>query len=194
MITGSYFPNEGNIHLLAESFKKHMHLNETTQKFISESIKSLFKGNEKILGVHARGGDFNREFVNHPQHVSAEEYLETVKTEFASGNYEKIFIATDDENILKIFVGFFGNNLVFYDDVHRVFDDRGVHERESGRPMHHYRLGLELLRDVYTLVSCDSFICGLSHVSFMVRYVKESFGEQFNKVIILDDGINKLAK
>lgn len=190
MISKSYYQNAQNIHLLAESYKNHIRLNEKTQKFISKSINSHFKENDNILGIHARGGDFNQEFKNHPHHVSAKEYLDAVQKEFASGNYKKIFIATDDENILKMFINFFGDNLVFYDDVPRVSGNNGIHLQENNRPLNHYKLGLELLRDVYTLVSCDSFICGLSHVSFMVRYVKESLGEQFNKVTIINDGIN----
>lgn len=191
MVNGSYSPDANNIKILSESYKKYIHLNLNTQIYIREGITNALKYNKRILGIHARGGDFKQDNKNHPHHVSAEEYLEKAKQEFASLKYEKIFVATDDELILKKFIECFSDNLIFYDDVPRVSNNQGLHLSTSNRPMHQYRLGLELLRDVYTLVSCDSLICGLSHVSFMVRYVKESLGEQFDKVIILDEGINK---
>lgn len=190
MVNGSYAPDDKNLKMLAESFQKHIRLNETTKKYISEGIRSIFKSNEKILGIHARGGDFKLEHKNHPHHVSAEVYLEMAKREFDSGKYEKVFIATDDEGILETFINRFGDRLIFYDDVPRVSGNKSIHLQTLNRPMHHYKLGLELLRDVYTLVSCESFICGLSHVSFMVRYVKEASGKAFQKTIVLDKGIN----
>ena len=190
MLTESYFPNDNNIKMLADSFKKHIFLNDKTQDYISKNKKNILSNN-RVLGIHARGGDFKQEFKKHPHHVFPEEYLKKAKEEFASGKYEQKFLATDDENILKIFIDCFGDKLIYYNDVPRVSGNIGIHVKESSRPLHHYKLGLELLRDVYTLVSCSSFICGLSHVSFMVRYIKESLDEQFEKVIVLDKGINK---
>ena len=191
MILKSYYQNEQSIRLLAKSYKKHIRLNEYTNRIILEDINHIFQGKNKLLGIHARGGDFKQEFKKHPHHVFPEEYLEKAKEEFASGKYEQIFLATDDENILKMFIDCFGDKLLYYNDVPRVSGNVGIHVKESSRPLHHYKLGLELLRDVYTLVACSSFICGLSHVSFMVRYIKESLDEQFEKVIVLDKGINK---
>lgn len=191
MVNGSYSPNDDNIRLLAQSFKKHIRLNEQTQRLISDGINCVCNSNNRILGIHARGGDFKRGAKNHPYCVAAEKYLDAAKQEFATGNYDKVFIATDDKNILEVFLGYFGNNLTFYDDVPRVSGKNGLHLTRSSRPLHHYKLGLEILRDVYTLTSCDSFICGLSHVSFMVQYVKESEGKKFDKVIVLNEGINQ---
>ena len=59
------------------------------------------------------------------------------------------------------------------------------------RPLHYYKLGLEVLRDVYTLASCDGLICGLSHVSCAARYIKSAKGEMFEDIKILDSGMNK---
>lgn len=186
-----YNLNEDHIRFLAEAYKKHIHFNETTQKIVSEGIDRILQGNKKVLGIHARGGDFKWQISRHPYLVTADEFLVSAKQEFDSGNYEKLFIATDDIDILKMFKDCFGDDLLFYDDVPRVSGDMSQHMMESKRPMHRYKSGLEILRDIYTLVACESFIGGLSNVSIMVRFVKESLDEQFNKVIVLDKGIRE---
>ena len=75
MFTGSYSPNEDNIRELAESYRKHIHLNERTRKIIFDDIKGILKNNERILGIHARGGDFQLGLKNHPHIVQPDEYL-----------------------------------------------------------------------------------------------------------------------
>ena len=45
---------------------------------------------------------------------------------------------------------------------------------EKNRENHHYLLGLEIIRDVYTLAACRGFVCGMSYVGFMVQIIKRA--------------------
>ena len=62
---------------------------------------------------------------------------------------------------------------------------------ESDREHHHYKLGLEVLRDVYTLASCEYFLAGMSNVSLAAQYIRIANGSEHKKVVILDNGINR---
>jgi hypothetical protein len=60
-------------------------------------------------------------------------------------------------------------------------------ERES----HHYLLGREVLRDAWTLGSCQGLIAGLSQVSFGARIFKAATNTKYEDFVLLDNGMNK---
>lgn len=182
---------ESEIDKLAYVYKKYIHLNEETEKYIYDCISSIKKGNECVLAVHFRGTDFNLGLEDHPIAVAINKSLVKTKKLFETGKYDKIFLATDDSTAIEAFEEIFGENLIYYTDVWRTSGHCGPHNTSSGRPLHYYKLGLEVLRDIYTLANCDSLVCGLSQVSFAARYVNMSLGREFKELVILNDGINK---
>ena len=185
-----YLINEQEIQCLGQLYKQYVHLNEKTKKFLTKDVKSVIN-RKTTLGVHVRGTDFALGCKVHPIMITAREYLEETKKVFASGKYEQIFLATDDLTALTLFKNEFGNKLVYFKDTVRtdlVVSSKSI---KVDRYLHHYRLGLEVLRDVYALVFCDSFIAGLSQVSFAVRYINYSYGRKFDELIVLDKGIHK---
>lgn len=176
------------IERLGEIYKKYIRLNKSTQEYIDKNINCIMH-NGKILGVHARGTDFNVGFRDHPIVSSPEEFLRKTKEVFINGKYDKIFLATDDVNILRLFKKELGESLLFYKDVFRSDDYRGAHKIQSNQPLHYYRLGLEVLRDIYTLANCDTLVCGLSQVSFAARYVNIAINRKYKDIVVLDNGI-----
>ena len=193
MDTDSYCIKEEHLKILSEQYKKSITLNSKTKEFIYNGIKETVAG-QKTLGVHVRGTDFNLGLCNHPIVVSLRDYLDKAKEIFGTGKYDKIFLATDDLNAIELFAREFSSKLVYYEDTFRTRDTTGPHSTSSERPFHHYRLGLEVLRDIYTLANCDGLVCGLSHVSFAARYVSLALDRKFAEVIVLDKGINRKEK
>lgn len=185
-----YHIGQDEIERLADLYKKYIHLNDKTKEYIEEQINEILDEGS-ILAVHIRGTDFNLGVKDHPIVITAEEYLETVKKVFAEGKYEKIFLATDDINALELFKEEFKNKLLYYKDAFRTDSYVGAHTLLNDRPLHHYKLGLEVLRDIYTLASCDSLVCGLSQVSFAARYVNLAIGRKYSKIVVMDHGVNK---
>ena len=61
---------------------------------------------------------------------------------------------------------------------------------EEKRENHHYLLGLEIIRDVYTLAACRGFVCGMSYVGFIVQIIKKANEECFDDFIRISKGIN----
>lgn len=83
----------------------------------------------------------------------------------------------------------FGSKLLFYSDVKRTSEQQSVAFSDSRRKNHHFRLGLEVLRDAYTLAMCDGLIAGVSQVSICSEIVKKSKGEKYTYKKICDKGV-----
>ena len=172
-------------------YKKYIQLNDRTSDYMTSQIINLFGNFTRIIGVHVRGTDYGIGFKNHPIKIQPVEHAQKVKELLATGKYDKVFLATDDLSAIELFEHEFSDNLIYYKDTFRTGNDMGPHSTPSDRPLHHYKLGLEVLRDIYTLANCCVLICGVSNVSFSSRYVNLALGKRFDDVIVLDNGINK---
>ncbi len=189
--TDSYYTFNNDVGCAGIIYKKFIHLNLATKEYLEDKMLKCFK-DQRILGIHARGTDFGQNLNDHPIKVKKTEYLNTAKELFAGSKYDKIFIATDDLTILDLFINEFGDDLLFYEDTVRGKNNTGVHMENNDRALHHYKLGLEVLRDVYSLACCRSLICGLSHVSFAARYINIAIGKKFDDIRIINKGINAM--
>ena len=185
----SYLISDEEIEQLALLYKQYIHLNEKTETYLTEELKLLPK-NKKTLGVHIRGTDFKYNYNNHPIAVSPNRFVDEVKELLSTGKYDSLFLATDDENVLSIFLDNFEDRLLYFHDSLRSKDNMSPHRMEVSRAFHHYRLGLEVLRDAYALANCSAFVGGLSQVAFAARYINLALDKKFEDVIIINDGIN----
>ena len=188
-VTSSYQCGDSQIEITAQIYKKYIKLNKKTEEYLKESIAPLLSG-KRVLGVHVRGTDYNLGIKNHPHVISVDEYVAKVRELMSTGKYDAVFIATDDKNALDKFREEFGEKLLYYSDVFRSDSIMGPHSLEDDRFLHRYKLGLEVLRDVYTLAWCDSFVCGMSQVSLAVRYINIALDRTFDEIVILNHGIN----
>ena len=102
-----------------------------------------------------------------------------------------IFLATDDQEMLDQFKAAFGDKLIYYDDVIRSTGTVMNCFIEKERENHHYLLGLEIIRDVYTLAACNGFVCGMSYVSFIVQILKRANGQKFTSFYRIFKGIQE---
>ena len=101
-------------------------------------------------------------------------------------------MASDDATVIELFKRTFGEDLLFYEDTYRSTDGSAIHynNEQVNRNLHKYLLGLEIIRDYYTLGYCDGLITGNSNVSICARIVKYSTDKQFDNLVIIDKGIN----
>ena len=169
---------------------KYIHLNSETKKWMTDQIDSTIRG-KRAIGVHVRGTDFKRNYKGHPVKIGTEEYLEAAKKMFAAGKYDMVFLATDDSEAIDRFRETFGEKLVYYRDVIRSSGDETVMKSREERESHHYLLGREVLRDAWTLGSCQGLIAGLSQVSFGARIFKAASNTKYEDFVLLDNGMNK---
>lgn len=185
-----YTLNQDAIKQFSQVYKKYIRLNERTKKFFIQEIGKLLK-DKRTLGVHVRGSDFRQGLAYHPIAVSPEEFLEKTQDVFQKGNYDQIFLATDDKFAYELFKEKMGEAVVCYEDVMRSDNDESVVLTQSTRPLHRYKLGLEVLRDVYTLACCKGIIVGATNVAYMARTVNLVMEKGYDEVVILDHGVHK---
>lgn len=186
-----YFMSEQFIDYLSEITRKYVKLNAWTDNYVENEIRKVING-KKTLGVHVRGSDFKQGYNNHPVIVPIEDYIKISKKMLEEG-YEQIFLATDDVKALEEFSSVFMEKLVYYHDVIRTTGKVSVAFSESVRKNHHYLLGLEVLRDMYSLAACDGLVAGISQVSNCARIVKKSYKKEYEDMIILNRGVNHTA-
>lgn len=174
---------------LGSLYRKYIKLNLKARDFIDNNIKELLTG-KGILGIHFRGTDFKKSFNSHPVYICARDFIKPAKELMRKWGYQQIFLATDSLEAVNLFQKEFGSSLIYYKDIMRSDGDVGLHCLENSRKYHHYLLGLEVLRDVYTLVACDSLLVGLSSVGLAAQYIKLAEGSKYKEVRILDYGVN----
>lgn len=168
--------------------REYITLNSKTQEYFS--LKTVLTDSKKYLGVHVRGTDFKRNYKGHPVSIPVEDYVSATKDLMKEGAYDFVFLATDDENALDTFKKTFGDRLCFNRDITRSAEDETVMRSQSDRENHHYKLGLEVLSDAYTLGRCDGLVAGVSQVSTAARFWKAADKEKYEDLRILFEGIN----
>lgn len=176
------------IQTLAHIYKKYISLNEKTENLINNDIHSILK-NKKTLGIHFRGTDFLKNDKAHPIPVSVEDFIDFIDEAVESHKFEQIFLASDDKRAIDGLTKRY-SNVVYYKDTFRGEGTEGVHLTKNKRENHQYKLGYEVLRDAYTLASCDGLICGYSQVATGTRIIKESTGIKYEYFHLIDKGMN----
>lgn len=175
---------------MAEMQKKYIRLQPKVKEYIDSGIDRLI-GDANVLGVHIRGTDFKKNYNIHPRYIEEERYIEEIKEQLACNKWDKIFLATDDEIILKKCRNAFGDKIVFYKDVFRSRTEKSVAFSDQGRKNHKYMLGQEVLRDAYTLAACNGLIAGISQVSICARIIRVAASGDYEYIRILNEGYNK---
>ena len=175
--------------MISTVYNRYIHLNKKTEQMIKESISGLLS--EKLtLGVHYRGTDFKANYDNHPVCVDVVQEIGVVKAALEKFRFEQIFLATDDLEAINSFKEAFGETVVFYSDVVRGDSSISVAFSQKKRQYHHYFLAYEVLRDMYTLSTCQGFVAGVSQVSICARIVKKARNEDYMFEKIIDNGKN----
>ena len=181
-----YARSEGFIREMARIAGRYIRCNEIVGKKLSEDVHGLLPQGG-ILGVHVRGTDYKRAYHGHPVMVTTEDTLQAVKQ--IESKYQRIFLATDDLSTVRQFEETFPGRVSCYNDVIRSDGDETVMKAISDRKDHHYLLGYEVLRDMFTLASCDGLVAGLSQVSLAARIHRRVDGGAYRDEVILDKGI-----
>ena len=181
--------DEELINQLADISKRKLFLKDDIRESINNDIKTV-ELTEKTIGIHYRGNAYKVGFYGHPVCLEIEDYYPYINECIAMG-FNKIFIATDDNNALQKIKNKYSNLVTYYNDTMRSDNGIDVHDRKDRGNKTGRRLGYEVLRDVYTLSRCEAFICGKSQVSFAVFVERKANGQDFLFKKMIDHGIYK---
>tara|TARA_R110000796_G_scaffold61077_2_gene141418 strand:- start:59241 stop:60053 length:813 start_codon:yes stop_codon:yes gene_type:complete len=124
--------------------KKYLRLNKDVESYVNNFINNNFNG--KTLGVHVRMTDMNH---HHPYlgQVKNNHYLDTISRVLSTGNYDKLFLASDNYESIDLIKEEYGDIVV-----HNETEFRAV---ESNVDSFHYHKNVWLNSPKYY---SDSFI------------------------------------
>lgn len=108
-------------------YLQYIPFNERMQTKLDSISKEKYNN---TLGVHYRGTDG----VGHTEFVAVEKYLKAAEDEFASGEYDSIFLATDQTNIVDIFKQKFEGVEIYCYDHQRTMSNAGLHYSIQAQP------------------------------------------------------------
>ena len=169
---------------------KYIKLNDTVSDKIENDIAGIHI-DDNTIGVHYRGTDYKRGFTGHPRFTDMEEYIEKTKELLQQGRYNKVFLATDDSEVIGEFRAELGDIVVCFNDAYRSGGDVSVAFSKDSRDNHHYLLGLEVLRDMTALSRCGALVSGASQVSFAACVTKSGNGEKYQDRTMISHGVEK---
>ena len=142
--------------------------------------------------------------VRHPSHTveqpgrqiaHTEAYIDRVRAEVKkrgadpNGTGWAVFVATDQDRVLRRFQAEFGERAVFYPDARRTRDDEDAafdaltpeQQNRDGHQLQHlvaadrsnwsWRMAREVVRDAYTMARCQCLLHVVSNVSTAVAYM-----------------------
>ena len=172
--------------------RKYLKLKPEIIDDASEILKQVWNNGGKVLGVHFRGTDYKKGYDRHPVFVDEEETIAQIRKAMENVKFDAVFVATDDLNVFDRIKTALPNTIVLmHPDVYRSGGDVSVAFSKDDRKFHHYLLGYEIARDMYTLSLCDGLVAGKSSVGFMSNLYKRSRNEEYEYMHIIDNGNNE---
>lgn len=125
---------------------------------------NAFVGNNIILGVKARGTDYNTlKPKGHNIQPTADQLIDKVKSYIEKECYDnvKILLATEDSSIVEEFIKRFDGNVILCgNDI--PFYTGGMITDDSGTTRSKYEISKQYLKEIYFLSKCDALISGKS--------------------------------
>jgi hypothetical protein len=170
-----------NISGLFSVFSKYIRLKEDISVQVDEFIDEKFSS--PILGVHYRGKEM-RTAAGHRYPPSSKQILYSIDKSMSNFGYKKIFISSEDESLIEVVDKTFPG-IVFYNK--NYYRSSGNAYKEYPRANHLYRLGLEVLIDMFALSKCDSLISCASNVAWFARFVNNG---KYKSHIFINNGPN----
>ena len=149
-------------------------------KFYEESLmarKTLFEPNDRVLGVHLRGTDYLSERPHgHPIPPPLEFAISTILEKLDEWDCNKIFLATEDKNIVQNFKNIFGDTCVLLNKAYLNYESgKWVTEQRINRDNDYFLQGKEYLIESLILSQCNSYISSRCSGAVGVMMLADNF-------------------
>lgn len=159
-----YYPDE--LFRTNQLIKKYIHLNDATEQYINTMYKELQMCNARVLGVLGRGTDFAESKPSyHSICANVDQIISKIEEKESEwGNFDLIFLATEDKKILLRLKQKYGDRLIynqkdFIDKVdgqwlNKLYDNTEYQGKKKEKC-------LEYLGAIYLLARCDALIASV---------------------------------
>ena len=131
--------------------------------FLEKNLK-----NKKFMAVHYRGTDVQKTISGYPgifKKASIQSYFSEIDHALDRG-YDSIFVATDEENILNIFLEKYGGRVIFYPSKKSI-NGQAIHKSENDRRQN----GEDVIVEVLVMSMASFLLYGCSNVPTVVKYL-----------------------
>lgn len=157
-----YIDIGNELNMWQEYAKKYIKLQPHIEKKINEEYNHLILKKDRVLGVLARGTDYTSlKPYGHPIQPEVDVLIKKVKEEKEKQNYNKIFLASEDKDIVKKFKEEFGDALIRNKQSLKNYDGKSyIGQIEYNRENDRYLSGLEYLTTIIILSKCNAIIAG----------------------------------
>ncbi len=171
------------------------------RKFVAEEIKvqepvlnkatawwdKAFKQNERVLGVLCRGTDYLRlQPTGHARQPQAEQCVEKTKELLRKWNCDKLYLCTEDGEILECFKAEFGDSVFYYEKQYAKDPGAGyITQVHFDRQDDARKQGEEYLIQILLLSNCNCLLAGPCGGTIGA----ELFSKGFDKEYIWDLGV-----
>ncbi|MFA7030072.1 MAG: hypothetical protein WC179_07365 [Candidatus Cloacimonadaceae bacterium] len=168
-------------------YKKYVRLNARTQRYVDDQYNKIIHEDDRVLGIFVRGGEYrlSRPY-GHPIQPEICDIICNARLFMEKWNCNKIFLTTEDEDILREFTDAFGDEVI---STERRYIKYVVSEGEDGQSLRYikppererekYLSGLEYLTDVYIMSRCNCIIgsttCGMIASVLMSQGYEHSY-------------------
>ena len=155
-----YSGNPMNAHQYPSLHQRYIRINGKMQQLVEQVADKLGFAGEKVLGVIARGTDYIAlKPEMHAIPPSVEKMILHAKDIMASQNCTKLFLATEDLDILEAFKETFDDRLIYTNQQRfRKQDHLAIANYASDRANDKYLRGEEYLVVLELLTRCDCLI------------------------------------
>lgn len=145
-------------------FNKLVVLNADTEQYINDEYNKIIDSRSRILGVLCRGTDY----IGHkglPIQPKIEEVINDCKVWMNKYNYEKIYLATESEDIYNQFISALPDKVIvnkrdYYDKKMQEASLKLIGEVHFERDNDYYIRGLQYLSSLVILSRCNALIAG----------------------------------
>ncbi len=159
--------------------------------YLDDCYTKNFKNSKNVLGVICRGSDYTElKPLKHQIQPNPKDVLNKAKELMTTSEYEKIYLATEDANIYKMFEEEFEDKLIknIQYKFETVSHTQIASTRKSVRKNHFYELGKEYLCSMWLLSKCKGLIGGRANGTVAVYIMTNGF-ETFDYVHLWNLGV-----
>ena len=133
---------------------------------------------ERTLGVHVRQTSMNLLHHSIYQKITTQDYIRVIEQELETGNYDNIFVASDNNESLQILKNRFGDLLSFNEDFLRYGPAEMTRYDESTIEYEWFyqkRSWVETFADTIGLSRCGGLVCRESNLANMAILFSNTF-------------------
>lgn len=172
-----------NVNMQRERWMEFFTENIVLQQDVIEKKKfywnALVKKGEKVLGVLARGTDyFALKPSGHPIQPDIDRLIKDIEQIKKKGNYQKVFVATEDIRILKSLKEKFKTDVISQNQEYVDYKGGATCDAETKSIYDRRKRGEAYLINLLMLAECDGIIAGRTSGSVGVTLMKKKWDDE----------------